>query len=198
MPEERDIELDAAAFARGSTAVFEKVFRAWKDPVYGYVLRMIGDQALAQDLTQDVFLRVMRSAGTYDHRGRLRQWLFTIASNIVTDHLRRMKRRREVLVEEPADVGDAGFQEAPVAAALEAFSSEELRENVRETIGKLPPEQRSVLLLRQYGELTFKEIAALEACSINTALSRMRYALGNLKKLLAEKLEEAGDELQRG
>jgi RNA polymerase sigma-70 factor (ECF subfamily) len=54
-----------------------------------------------------------------------------------------------------------------------------------------------VLLLRQYGELTFKEIAALEKCSINTALSRMRYALGNLKKLLTGKLEEAGDEVQR-
>lgn len=197
MPSERQIEADAAALATGSIAAFENVFRTWKDPVYGYVLRMVGDQALAQDLTQDVFLRVMRSAGTYDHRGRLRQWLFTIASNIVTDHLRRSKRRREVLVEEPASTGEAAAREAPATPVLEMFSAEELRESVREAVGKLPPEQRSVLLLRQYGELTFKEIAALEKCSINTALSRMRYALGNLKKLLAGKLEEAGDELQR-
>jgi RNA polymerase sigma-70 factor (ECF subfamily) len=197
MPAERETESDAAALATGSIAAFEKVFRAWKDPVYGYVLRMVGDQALAQDLTQDVFLRVMRSARTYDHRGRLRQWLFTIASNIVTDHLRRTKRRREVLVEEPADAGAAAGQEAPAVQALEAFSSEELRESVREAVGELPPEQRSVLLLRQYGDLTFKEIAALETCSINTALSRMRYALANLKKLLARKFEEAGDEMQR-
>jgi len=197
MPSERDIELDAAALATGSTAVFEKVFRAWKDPVYGYVLRMVGDQALAQDLTQDIFLRVMRSAGTYDHRGRLRQWLFTIASNIVTDHRRRTKRRREVLLEELSNTGDAAAREMSAPLTLEAFSSEDLQESVREALDRLPPEQRSVLLLRQYGELTFKEIAALESCSINTALSRMRYALSNLKKLLAEKFEETGDEVQR-
>ncbi len=198
MSAEREIEnSDAAALATGSIAAFEKVFRVWKDPVYGYVLRMVGEEALAQDLTQDVFLRVMKSASTYDHRGRLRQWLFTIASNIVTDHLRRTKRRREVLVEEPENAGETAAQEVPAAQALEAFSSEELRESVRESLGKLPAEQRSVLLLRHYGELTFKEIAALEACSINTALSRMRYALANLKKLLVRKFEETGDEVQR-
>lgn len=197
MPAERDNEGDVAALATGSVEAFENVFRAWRDPVYGYVLRMVGDQTLAQDLTQDVFLRVMKSARTYDHRGRLRQWLFTIASNMVTDHLRRTKRRREVPVEEPETVGQTASQEDDAARTLESFTDAELREKVRSAVRELPPEQRSVLLLRQYGELTFKEIAALEGCSINTALSRMRYGLANLRKLLAGEFEETGDELQR-
>jgi RNA polymerase sigma-70 factor (ECF subfamily) len=158
---------------------------------------MVGDEALAADLTQEVFLRVMRAAKSYDHRGRLRQWLFTIAANLVTDHARWLKRRREVLVEEPAGI-DTGVRETTHALPQERQASAELREVVQRGVDQLPPKQRSVLLMRQYAGLAFKEIAALEGCSINTALSRMRYALGNLRKILADKFEVAQkDELRR-
>jgi RNA polymerase sigma-70 factor (ECF subfamily) len=185
-------EKEIAALQQGSMAAFENLFRQWKDPVYAYVLRMVADDALAHDITQDVFLRVMRAASTYDHRGRLRQWLFTIASNLVTDHARRLKRRREFTVEEPAVLADTQAGDAFVQMPVEAFASAELREVLEKALDELPREQRTVLLLRQYGDLTFKEIAALEGCSINTALSRMRYALGNLRKVLAQTFTEVG------
>ena len=176
---------------------FENLFREWKDPVYGYVRRMVGDEALAHDITQDVFLRAMKAAGSYDHRGRLRQWLFTIAANLVVDHARRRKRRREVLIDEPASV-DALADEKFAEAAVTGLDSLEIRETVQQAIEKLAPEQRSVLLMRQYADMTFKEIAALEGCSINTTLSRMRYALANLRKILTRGYgEPKKDELRR-
>lgn len=197
MATEKETDEQIAAMKRGELAAFENLFRRWKDPVYGYILRMVGEEALAGDLVQEVFIRVMRAAKNYNHRGRLRQWLFTIAANLVADHARRQKRRREVLVEEPATL-DANPRNALRALPHEAFSSGELREVVQVALGKLPPEQRSVLLMRQYADLTFREIAALEGCSINTALSRMRYALGNMRKILANKLGEVEkDEVQR-
>jgi RNA polymerase sigma-70 factor (ECF subfamily) len=189
MTTERKSEKLIASLRNGDAAAFDNLFRAWKDPIYGYVLRMVSDEALAHDVTQEVFLRVMRAAKSYDHRGRLRQWLFTIASNLVMDHARRVKRRREVLTEEPVEIAQSRLAQS-TEFSLEGFSAGELRETLQAAVDNLPAEQRSVLLLRQYGELSFKEIASLEGCSINTALSRMRYALGNLKKILSEQLGE--------
>ncbi len=197
MVTEKETEAEIAALKRGSVTAFENLFRKWKDPVYGYVLRMVRDDALAHDVTQDVFLRVMKAAASYDHRGRLRQWLFTIASNLVADHVRKLKRRREVQVEEPAAI-DTPAGEALRSLPEDAFASAELREVVLQALDRLPTEQRSVLLMRQYAQLTFREIAALEDCSINTVLSRMRYGLRNLKKILADTFgEKEKDELQR-
>ena len=197
MTDEKETEAEIAALKRGSIKAFENLFRRWKDPVFGYVIRMVRDEALAHDVTQDVFLRVMKAAPSYDHRGRLRQWLFTIAANLVADHARKLKRRREIQVEEPAAI-DASAHEAFRGIPEDTFASVELREVVQQALDRLPAEQRSVLLMRQYSQLTFREIAAVEGCSINTVLSRMRYALRNLKKILADTFaEEETDELQR-
>ena len=197
MINEKETEAEIAALKRGSMSAFENLFRRWKDPVFGYVLRMVRDEALAHDVTQDVFLRVMKAAASYDHRGRLRQWLFTIAANLVADHVRKLKRRREIQVEEPAAI-DASTGEAFRSIPEDMFASTELREVVQQALDRLPAEQRSVLLMRQYSQLTFREIAAVEGCSINTVLSRMRSGLRNLKKILADTFgEKETDELQR-
>jgi len=174
----------------GNRAAFENMFHRWKDPVYGYVLKMVRDYSTAQDITQEVFLRVMKAVHSYNHRGRFRQWLFTIASNLVMDHARKTKRRREVSADD-SDISDRTATDTLTALPAGSLSESELRESLLHAVESLPQEQRSVLLLRQYAGLSFKEIAVLDDCSINTALSRMRYALTNMRKLVSNYFEEA-------
>jgi RNA polymerase sigma-70 factor (ECF subfamily) len=169
-------------FAREErVATFENIFLRWRDPVYAYVLRMVANRELAGDISQEVFLRVLKAAPGYNHRGRLRQWLFTIAFNLVADHVRRTRRRREICLD---GVEAAGNVNRPFPFQSCARTDSEISERVRLALQELPPEQRSVLLMRQYAGLTFKEIAAIENCPINTALGRMRYALRNLRRIL--------------
>jgi RNA polymerase sigma-70 factor (ECF subfamily) len=165
----------------GEPAAFDRFVREYGDRLYRFVRRMVGDR-WADDVAQEVLIRVHRSVASYEPTGSFDSWLFTIANNLCIDHMRRRRPEREFSAiddEVHADVPD-GREPDPV----EAMEGRELREALRRAVQGLPLEQRQVFLMREEAGLSFKEIAEITKCPLNTALGRMHYAMENLRKAL--------------
>lgn len=146
---------------------------------------MVHQSHLAEDLTQDTFIKAIQSLkrGQYSDDNKFGSWLIRIAHNIVIDHFRRSKQRQELLSSNyDYDLfATARFSEANVEQRM-VYG--QVLADVRSLLNELPMEQREVVLLRYYGDLSFKEIADLTNVSINTALGRMRYAIMNMRKTI--------------
>ena len=145
----------------------------------GRLHRFIGHMAgwsEAEDLLQETFLRVVRSAGRYREEGKLQSWLFRIADNVCRDHLRASRLRRSMALDESA----VDLRSGP----LESLAAREEREAVAAAVRSLTEEQRRIFLLREEGGMTFREIAEMSGESINTVLGRMHDALRKMKSIL--------------
>ncbi len=179
-------------FRRGERAAFETLLRRHRAPLFSFVLRMVGseDRARAEDIVQDVFVRVLRNAQGWEERAKFSTWLFTIARNLCVDSMRRERQRRaESLDGTPEEEGERGW--AQVLAANRAgperqASNLRMRPILDAALARLPEEQREVFVLREHAGVPFKEIAELTQVSENTVKSRMRYALDGLRKSLTE------------
>ncbi|GIV59498.1 sigma-70 family RNA polymerase sigma factor [Rhodocaloribacter litoris] len=183
-----DEQLVEAYLERGDQHAFRALVERHQERVYSYLRGMVRDPDVADDLFQETFLRVIAALqnrrGSYTQQGRWLGWVMRIARNAALDHLRSRKKWQDVA---PGGEDGASFwerlpDEAPVADEL--LHRREQGDFLAACIDRLPPEQREVLLLRHHAELTFREIAELTGCSINTALGRMRYALLNLRKIM--------------
>jgi RNA polymerase sigma-70 factor (ECF subfamily) len=188
-----DEELIAAYLEEGDEAAFRTLLQRYQDQIFGYLMGMVKNRAIAHDLFQETFLRVIEAMqdrrGSYTHKGQWLSWVMRIARNAAIDHIRKQKKWADVSSDDDEDsqsFWDTLSGDAP--AADEELHRAEQREWLDEHIEQLPAEQREVLLLRQETDLTFREIAELTDVSINTALGRMRYALKNLRRMI----EEAG------
>lgn len=172
----------------GSNAALEMLIKRHERKVYTYILMMVRKPHLAEDLMQETFVKVIRSLkeGRYSENNRFQSWLMRIAHNLVIDHFRHNKQYREVSNEDsPVDLfSSPRFAEMNVEQTM-VF--DRVLDEVRMLVDKLPDDQKEVIMLRYYGDLSFKEIAELTNVSINTALGRMRYALINLRKTVKEK-----------
>ncbi len=165
----------------GRPEAFERLVREYGDRLYRFARRMVGE-LWAEDLTQEVFVRVFRSVGAYRPGGRFESWLFAIANNLCIDQAR--KRRPETPA---ADLGEEMKAERFPSGApepLEELEDEERRRALLKAVDRLPVEQKQVFLLREEGGLSFKEIAEVAGCPLNTALGRMHYAMENLRRSL--------------
>lgn len=162
--------------------------------VYAFVRRFLGDPTVAEDMTQEVWLRVLRRSGSFNGRARFTTWLFTVTRNTCIDHLRR-KRRRSPAV--PASERGEPFQlddlQDPGPPIVERVARQELSELVERAVAELPEAQREVFLLREQTELTFREIADALELPRDTVKSRMRYALGHIRRFVRRNL---GKEVQ--
>jgi len=158
----------------GDGRAYERLVAEYGDRVYRFIRRLAGPSE-AEDLVQEVFLRIHRSAATYDPSGSFNAWVFTIANNLCLDHLRRGAghRRTGPVDEETAD---------PATGITPEFH--EARTALRRAVAELPPDQKEVFLLREEAGLSFKEIAETLQCPLNTALGRMHYAMERLRKSL--------------
>ncbi len=173
----------------GDERAFRILVERHQERVFGFLLGMMRDREVANDLFQETFVRVLsalrKQRGSYDQQGRFLGWVLRIARNAALDHLRSRKKWQDVAVSSEED--EASFWERlpddePLGDELLLHS--ERHAFLDACIEQLPPEQREVLLLRHEGDLTFREIAELTECSINTALGRMRYALMNLRRMM--------------
>ena len=188
-----DEELITAYLEENDQEAFRTLVERHQDQIFGYLMGMVKDRAVANDLFQETFLRVVEAMqdrrGSYTHRGQWLSWVMRIARNAAIDHIRKQKKWADVANDDEEE-GRSFWDTLPTDEphADEALHRAEQREWLDEHIQKLSPEQREVLLLRQETDLTFREIAELTDVSINTALGRMRYALKNLRKMM----EEAG------
>src|SRR5579862_5148171 len=165
----------------GRPEAFERLVRDYGDRIYRFVKRLAGERP-AEDLTQEVFLRVHRSIESYRPEGRFESWLFAIANHLCIDLARRRKPDMP-LSELGGDLVADRFA-AISREPLESMEDEERRRAILAAVDRLPFEQRQVFLLREEAGLSFREIAELTGCPLNTALGRMHYAMEALRRSL--------------
>ncbi|WP_300286383.1 sigma-70 family RNA polymerase sigma factor [uncultured Alistipes sp.] len=156
--------------------------------VFDYIHMMVKDRDVADDIFQETLIRVLRfvKEGRYTENGKFLSWVLRIAHNQVIDHFRQKKQQNNI------SEGEAGYdllnnKKFSDATVEDKMVSAQIEADVRRLVDHLPPEQKEVVMMRYYMGLSFKEIAEQTEVSINTALGRMRYALINLRKLIAEK-----------
>lgn len=178
----------------GDESAFRELLGRHQAKIYSYIYSMVGNQDTANDIFQETFTKVItRMDETYDEQGKWIAWVMRIAHNSTIDVLRKQKRFVDVTSK---DEDDADFYERltddTATDAQQHVEMDEDKARLMRHIQRLPAEQREVVMLRHFYELSFKEIAELTDVSINTALGRMRYALINLRKLFEqEELNEA-------
>jgi RNA polymerase sigma-70 factor (ECF subfamily) len=175
-------------YLKGDEHSLEKLIRRHKRKVFAYIMMIVKDEQLADDLFQDTFIKVINTvrSGAYKEEGKFIQWVMRIAHNLIIDHFRKEKRIPVIdNKHEDFDIFDKIRISDP--SVEEAMITEQIHEDVRALIELLPPDQKQVLTMRHYYNMSFKDIAEATDVSINTALGRMRYALINLRKLIKEK-----------
>jgi RNA polymerase sigma-70 factor (ECF subfamily) len=174
------------AYKKGNLQAFEIILSKYKDPIYQTIYMLVRDIALAEDLFQEVFIKIIQTIrkGNYTEEGKFLPWASRIARNLCMDYFRKQKATalKTMDVTSPAAKNYA-YQDLNTLQILEQMQSAEI---VHALIEQLPNEQKQVIQMRFYEDLSFKEIAEQTGCSINTALGRMRYALINLRKLINE------------
>ena len=171
----------------GCERSFEELLNRHQQKIYTSIYLFVKDQSLAEDIFQEVFIKIIDTLrkGKYNHEGKFLQWAMRIAYNMCVDYFRRAKRRPKVSPTETFDIFDV-LQVTDDNAEQRIIRSQ-THDKVRKLVDMLPPEQREVVILRHYADMSFKEIAKLTRVSINTALGRMRYALINIRKMIEEK-----------
>ena len=176
-----------AQYLDGDERAFKELLDRHQQKIYTSIYLFVKDTALAEDIFQEVFIKIIDTLrkGKYNHEGKFVQWAMRIAYNMCVDHFRRNKRRPTVATNESFDIFDVLHTHEPNAEQL--IMKSQTHDRIRQLVDLLPPEQREVVILRHYADMSFKEIAALTRVSINTALGRMRYALINIRKMIEEK-----------
>jgi RNA polymerase sigma factor (sigma-70 family) len=171
----------------GDADALATIVMRYKDKIYTSIYLLVKDKYLAEDIFQDVFIRVIDTlkGGRYTDEGKFLPWAMRIAHNMCVDHFRKVKRSPAIKTSDDRDIFEVlNFSEA---GADHRMMQSQSHDRVRRMIDMLPEDQREVIIMRHYADLSFKEIADLTKCSINTALGRMRYGLINLRKMMTEK-----------
>ena len=185
-------------FQAGDRAAFAGLVKKHKTAIYNFILRLTRSPSTAEDLVQDVFVKVVQSAVDFKHESKFSTWAYTIARNICIDHLRKMSLRQHPSLDQVR--GDAPDGPTlldrtpdghPSAAVERAVIGAEMGKRITRCVEALPQEQREVFLLREVADLPFKEIASITGVPENTVKSRMRYALERLQEALCDYEEYA-------
>ena len=174
-------------FTEGQTDALEALVLRHKEKIYTSILFLVKDKYLAEDIFQDVFIRIIDTmrGGRYTEEGKFLPWAMRIAHNLCVDHFRKVKRTPTIRNSENNDIFEViNFSEESAETKMTRTQS---HDRVRYMLDQLPEDQREVIVLRHFADLSFKEIASMTDCSINTALGRMRYGLINLRKMMVQK-----------
>jgi RNA polymerase sigma-70 factor, ECF subfamily len=187
-------EMLMVRYQRGDREAFVELVRRYKTPIFNFAMRQLRQTSVAEDVTQDVFLRVVQNAAEFKHEARFTTWVYTIARNLCIDQLRKLTHRRHPSLDQPAAAESddnrplveniAGSH--PTANAERSVIGSEVAARIITAVDALPEDQREVFLLREIANLPFKEIAVVTGVGENTVKSRMRYALDRLQEALAE------------
>jgi len=195
-----DQDLVRAFRKDGDQLAFSELLNRHQNKIYSYIYSMVGNQETANDIFQETFTKVItKMDDTYNEQGKWIAWVMRIAHNATIDHIR--KRKRFVDVNSSGD-SDYDFydrlEDESTPSAQDNLEFGEAKSGLMKNIADLPKEQREVVMLRHYYEMSFKEIAELTGVSINTALGRMRYALINLRKMFDKQNGKEYEYAQRG
>ena len=184
---ERELIEDAVLvsnYIKGDENALEILISRHKQKIYSFIYSKVFDKDIAEDVFQDTFIKVIRTLklGKYNEEGKFLPWVMRIAHNLVIDHFRRNKRMPKF-----DNSGDFNIFSVISDSSLNAERSlikTQVEHDVRRIIEELPEDQKQVLKMRVYQDMSFKEISERTGVSINTALGRMRYALINLRKVI--------------
>ena len=179
------------AYRAGDVRAFERLVARYEKPIWNFIRRFVKDAATAEDLLQEVFLRVVKSADEWRGAAKFSTWLYTIARNLTVDHARRSVHRNAASLDAESNVGDSPTTLHDRIASTdrradELASDRETKRRIDEAVAALPADQREVFLMREVMEMPFAEIAAAVGASEPTVKSRMRYALEKLRAALVE------------
>ncbi len=172
------------SYLSGSESALEVLIKKHQQRIYSYIIVRIQDTDLANDIFQDTFVKVINTLkrGKYNEEGKFLQWTMRIAHNLIIDHYRKAKRMPTMSPTDEFDIFN--IIKDPKLNIEATLIKDQIEGDLHKLIEQLPEEQKEVLKLRHFSELSFKEIADQTNVSINTALGRMRYALINLRKLM--------------
>lgn len=182
-------------YLQGNEKGLETLLHRHKAKLFSSILLIVKDRALAEDVFQDTFVKVITTLkkGQYNEEGKFLPWIYRISRNLIIDHFRRVKKMPPAAVYYNED-GEELHPLDMVAQNQDVYQTDEenkkRKNNIRELIHQLPADQREVVIMRTYYDMSFKEIADVTNVSINTSLGRMRYALINLKKMIEERKVE--------
>jgi RNA polymerase sigma-70 factor (ECF subfamily) len=174
-------------YKNGEEAALESLISRHKSKVYSTIFYFVKDDFLAEDIFQDTFIKVIDTlrSGKYKEEGKFLPWVMRISYNLCIDHFRRVKRTPTITNSDGFDIFNVlKFSETN---AEDRMVKDQTKSKVRHLVENLPDEQREVVVLRHYAEMSFKDIADMTGVSINTALGRMRYALINMRKMMVER-----------
>ncbi len=175
-----------ATYLKGDESSLEVLVYRHKNRVYSYIKQLVKDKEVAEDVFQDTFIKVIRTLRTnkYNEEGKFLPWIMRIAHNLVIDHFRRNKKMPTTSGGDDYNIFDTlNLYEENVQ---DKMIRQQIQADIRKLIEQLPSDQKEVLIMRHYEDMSFKEIADTTKVSINTALGRMRYALINLRKMVEE------------
>lgn len=174
-------------FINGDANALEDLINRHKDRIFTSIVILVKDKNLAEDIFQEVFIKIIDTlrSGSYTDEGKFLPWALRIAHNLCVDHFRKAKRTPVVYNKsEEYDMFDN--LNITEDGAEGRIMKSQTHEKIRQMLDLLPEDQREVIVLRHFANLSFKEIAEKTNCSINTALGRMRYGLINLRKMMVE------------
>lgn len=174
-------------YIQGNEKSLEILVLRHKSRVYNFIYSKVYDRDLSEDIFQDTFIKVIKTLrkGNYNEEGKFLPWLMRIAHNLVIDHFRKSNRMPKFESKDKefdifSMLKDSGKN------AESQLIVDQISDDVRRLVNELPDDQKEVVLMRLYKDMSFKEIADNTNVSINTALGRMRYAIINLRRLITE------------
>lgn len=178
------------SYLEGKDLAFEILLSRYKDRIFSYLISLVKNKKIAEDIFQDAFFKIINTLqkGKYNEEGKFLPWAMRIAHNLAIDHFRKVKKM-PTISQNPSKNEDDDFDIFSILNMQEAsiedeIIEEQIHKDVRKVIDYLPAEQKEIIYLRHFKEMSFKDIAEAKDISINTALGRMRYALINLRKII--------------
>ncbi|MSQ79527.1 MAG: sigma-70 family RNA polymerase sigma factor [Flavobacteriaceae bacterium] len=173
-------------YLSGNDQCFETLLKRYKGKVFGTIYAIVHDKYVAEDLFQEAFIRAVNHIRDrrYADDGRFNRWIVRIARNISIDYIRKAKNKPTITDTEGNDLFT--YLQIPQASVEDLLIKKEDKGMVRRMIRQLPPDQQEVLIMRHYGQMSFKEIAETTNVSVNTALGRMRYAMLGMRKMMVQ------------
>ncbi len=191
------------SYADGNVAAFEELVKRHERPLFHFILRSCHNRDRAEEILQEVFLRIIKYSDNYEPTAKFTTWAYTIARNLCIDKARKRSRATEISLDQPRGPSEDGqslgerLADGGAQAASVEYDRGEFRQKLLAALDELPDEQREVFMLREFSGLKYREIADTVGCKVPTVKSRMRYALEALRGHLADYLDHSFDREER-
>ena len=171
-------------YKSGEQAAFEALYNRYKDVLYRYFVKHCSDKPQSEELYQEVWIKVIKSASRYKPKAKFKTYLFTIAHNTLVDYYRKAKSVQTIEFEESDMLEDFSYDSTPIALPEDEFTFKQKSKLFMQTLEGLPADQKEAAILYFEQELTVQEIAEITQVKMETAKSRLRYAKNKLKAAL--------------